>query len=119
MQVHFLESAVTDKPEPAPGSRSPSAIFTQALSEGDAAHSEHRHASAVDGSACRNETSNGVIDCEACISEQTVTLLNNLEPKERHLTSNILSVVRRSGVKGICKAQLLVSAMHGRCYSGD
>lgn len=67
------------------------------------------HGNTADGGlACCRRVSEGLVDCVACLDDESADFLTSLTQKEKELALPILTGTRQAGWKGLTKDQLAV-----------
>ena len=72
-----------------------------------AGHAEHGVRADGEPAFCRR-TTEGLVDCPACLDEAEALLLRELNQEERSVAGKILTVLREAGPAGLTKQTLLV-----------
>lgn len=67
------------------------------------------HGKTADGElACCANTSAGIVDCAACLSIATVSLLQSIDPEETEIVRALLDALEDAGPEGLTKEELQV-----------
>lgn len=67
------------------------------------------HGKTADGElACCANTSTGIVDCAACLSIATQSLLQSIDPEETEIARALLDALEDAGPEGLTKEELQV-----------
>jgi oxalate---CoA ligase len=95
---------LTTVPQPSTSGSSPDLPCLELDSE-----SPLDHGKTVNGDhACCKAVSPGLVDCIACLEDESSSFVANLTEDDKELTLHILATVRLAGSNGVTKDQLLV-----------
>jgi oxalate---CoA ligase len=71
----------------------------------------HGQTSSGSRACCRRSSTEGIVDCSACLQDQSTILLGNLGEEDASMASDILSVLSVQIGEGIAEDQIEVSAV--------
>ena len=113
IRVCYVPSAVQEAsaPEPSVEPQGLPAVELGAemdVDETQVSENEHGHTADGEVAFCRR-TSDGIVDCHACLASAKSSLLQESNDEERSAFEKLLPVLDEAGSKGLTKRQLLVS----------